>query len=413
MNGDVDEDFHMFNGIGPRGTKRVASPTLPLSPVSNQSSPSRKRIRLQRGWDPPSHVPDFLPPFPSSSSELEVNPLQSPQVKTEMEVILPPSSGAYDRERERQPTPPPQHLSMATSAADYLTPVPYNMSSLSSVSEAHLPEPSLRTASTSAGTALQLLPRKRDPPPIVQSIYTAYHHVLTQRPSSEPSTNTGRHRVALTMLDQAYARPRWTAPDTLFANLAASRPRIVSPAPTFPIFLGSALGREDKHLVIPSTLRTLMVDETVFPLSHQPTSRIPNIAQAILPVYHIFVPPLMISDLSSICSTACSPVQHGYNRHRLSKIRKRRKGCYMVLVCQRHGTQTYRLQMPGRAGKTGKVVRAPMAKAGSATRRRTHLKMLDYSRHGTGRRMTRACHCRQVGVDGRRQMVWIVTRLGR
>lgn len=270
------------NGTEPRGTKRTASPVLPPSPISKPTSPLRKRIRLQPGWDPPEHIPDFLPPFPTTKPDNELPSLQSPQIKTEAEAAL-PTPGVNGRDRDL-PVPPPQQLSTATSAADYLTPVPYSMSSLSTAPDSHLPDPITYTAPPLVTSALQLLPRKHEPPDILPSLLAAYHHVLTNPAPPEPSINPGRHRIALTSLNQAYTRPKWTAQDTLFANLAAPRPRVVSPAPTFPVFLGSALGKEDKHLVIPSTLRTLMVDETVLPLSHEPMSRIPDIAKAILPV---------------------------------------------------------------------------------------------------------------------------------
>lgn len=36
------------------------TPPLPLSPISNPSSPARKRPRTEN-WQPPDHIPSFLP----------------------------------------------------------------------------------------------------------------------------------------------------------------------------------------------------------------------------------------------------------------------------------------------------------------------------------------------------------------
>ena len=52
---------------------RPLTPPLPLSPISNPSTPRRKRPRSS-GWNPPPHVPDFLPPFPSYSLQHSPSP---------------------------------------------------------------------------------------------------------------------------------------------------------------------------------------------------------------------------------------------------------------------------------------------------------------------------------------------------
>jgi hypothetical protein len=56
------------------GAKRPPSPPLPLSPISNPSSPPRKRPRTSN-WDPPEHILDFLPPFPTISDDMPVEPV--------------------------------------------------------------------------------------------------------------------------------------------------------------------------------------------------------------------------------------------------------------------------------------------------------------------------------------------------
>jgi len=56
-------------------------PPLPLSPVSNPSSPVRKRARTSV-WEPPAHVPPFLPPFPiSKDSSVPNSPEQPPPLE--------------------------------------------------------------------------------------------------------------------------------------------------------------------------------------------------------------------------------------------------------------------------------------------------------------------------------------------
>ncbi|THH03167.1 hypothetical protein EW145_g6474 [Phellinidium pouzarii] len=258
MNGDIP----MMNGHG-KADARMTTPALPPSPISNPSSPSRKRKRLET-WNPPSHIPDFLPPYPSISTDVSPPPSPSSQIKMETDVMLPPPTSVA--ERERLPAPPPQQLSTATSAADYLTPVPYSMSSLSAVPESHLSDRSiLKSVLSGSGLALQLQKRKHEPPAIMPSLVTAYHHVLTRPPPQHPSSNPSRHH-------------------TLFANVAVPRPRVVAPAPTYPVSLATGKGKNGPAIMPASTSRTVMVPETVISLSHEPMSRIPEIARVILPL---------------------------------------------------------------------------------------------------------------------------------
>lgn len=274
-----------INGDSSKEDARFTSPTLPLSPVSNpSSSPSRKRPRLSN-WTPPEYIPDFLPPFPTSLSiDASLPPSPSPIVKSELdsECPPPPSTGTLERERERLSTPLPQQLSTATSAADYLSPVPYSLSSLSSTSESHLPDKAI--IRNAQNQALQLHRRKHDTPDITPSLMGAYHYLLTNPPSRLPSTNPLRHRVALATLRQSYAYPRWTASDTLFASLAAPRPRVVAPGPTHPVAIGNKAKDEQITAVPPSTTRPLMVNDSTIVPSYQPTSRIPDISHIVLPV---------------------------------------------------------------------------------------------------------------------------------
>ncbi|OCB86061.1 hypothetical protein A7U60_g6959 [Sanghuangporus baumii] len=275
----VNGDAARQNGSD-KGDGRMASPTLPPSPISNPSSPSRKRPRLST-WDPPSHVPDFLPPYPMAAKGDTSLP-SSPQLKLEAETMLPPPSTGPERERVSAPLP--QQLSTAASAADYLTPVPYNMSSLSSVPETHLPDQNaFKKLLSGSGHALQLQPRKHPTPDVTPALLGAYHHLLTNPPPPHPSMNPARHRVALAMLFQAYTTPRWSAPDTLFGIATAPKPRVVAPGPSFPVPIGSK-GKDEQPLPMPSSSsRPIVVNEAVVLPSFQPRSRIPDIAGTVLP----------------------------------------------------------------------------------------------------------------------------------
>ncbi len=67
-----DEPMLVADNDASSHKRRPPSPSsapLPLSPISNPSSPSRKRARTSN-WEPPEYIPDFLPPFPTVSDEM-------------------------------------------------------------------------------------------------------------------------------------------------------------------------------------------------------------------------------------------------------------------------------------------------------------------------------------------------------
>lgn len=267
---EVEESFQLDDDgmVLPNGKAdmRMSTPPLPPSPISNPSSPVRKRARLAN-WNPPSHVPDFLPPYPDA----EISPAPSP-LKLEAEAMLPPANP-----HERPITPPPQ-LASSTTTSDYTTAIPYTMSCLSAVSEHHLPERPQGDLST-------LTTRKHDTPQITPSLFKAYHHVLTNRPPPNQVPNPGRHRVAMALLERMYITPRYTATDTLFANLAGPRPRVLAPAPSFPVIKDDGKDKDKPPTQFPPpTPRSLLPSETILPLSIQPSSSIPDIARRVLSV---------------------------------------------------------------------------------------------------------------------------------
>ena len=301
VNGDVSMTYD-----DTRHDERMRSPVLPPSPVSRPVSPSRKRPRLAT-WNPPAHIPDFLPPFPTTVVTVNGSssraPTPQPQIKQEAEAATPSSADmAADRDRDRIPTTVmPQQLATAASAADYLTPVPYNMSSLSSAPEMHLPDRSLfRRCITEAGSSLQLQPRKHQVPEVDQALMGAYHHLLTNPSPRTPSTNPNRHRVALTLMAQAYLSPRWTSTDSLFGCVAPPRPRVVAPAPTYPILLASK--KDEQVPILPSASKTIAPPETVVPLTSQVRSRIPSISKATLPVSKVTIN-IILPHSSTVFST--------------------------------------------------------------------------------------------------------------
>lgn len=267
------------NSIAGPSTKREPEdtvfniPALPPSPISRSPTPPRKRPRTSM-WSPPSHIPDYLPPFPSST------PPPSPPPVAEAEGQLP----RFESQQQRMLTPPPQ-LASSTTGSDYLTPVPYSMSSLRAVHENHFPErPDPRQlvfANTDA---------KYPTPQPSEAIISAYHYVLTNPPSQHPPTNPQRHKIALSMLSQMYTAPRYTVGDTLFSNLVAPKPRTVAPSPSYPIAIqksggpSTEPGKEKRQgLLPPSTGRSVVVTDSITPLCSQAKSRIPDIAN-ILPV---------------------------------------------------------------------------------------------------------------------------------
>lgn len=286
---DWEENLRGADVSGPgslaTGLRPPSTPPLPLSPVSNPSSPARKRARIS-SWRPPEHIPDFLPPYPGCSAP------PSPQLPRASELPIP-----HLVKVEKAPTPPPQ-LSASASTSDYLLPVPYSMSSLSSMPEWHLPKPPSPppAAPLSPNSQSQQALQKNHPiPPTLPSLMAAYHHILTNKPPPNLPTNPARHKIAMSLLAQNYVNPRWSPPDTLFSSSSPAPPRIVAPSPSFPIPLKDVSlipqdakadkGKEKKPPLLPPPMpKPVSVNENITPFSSQPTSRIPDIARHLLPV---------------------------------------------------------------------------------------------------------------------------------
>jgi hypothetical protein len=265
---------------GPRG--RPSSPSLPLSPISNPSSPVRKRARTS-SWEPPVYIPNFLPPFPSETIDLSSpEPVPLPQ--------QPPQSSLTQSQPplplvDRPPSPLAGPLT-ATSTSDYLTRVPYSQSSLSTTAEWHLPLPP-------PSPPPQLYTKRLPTPQTHPALISAYHHILTHPPLPNASNaNPPRHKVAMALLSQTQAAPRWDSPDTLYSNMVPGAPRVAAIGPTFPlpIITGKPPDlkppkEEDRDRRLPPALpRPVFSTERLTPLVSQQPSRIPDLARFVLPV---------------------------------------------------------------------------------------------------------------------------------
>ncbi|KAH9948449.1 hypothetical protein B0H21DRAFT_733342 [Amylocystis lapponica] len=257
-----------------------ASPPLPLSPISNPSTPVRKRPRTA-SWRPPPHVPDFLPPFPSDSPRHSPSPF--PQD---------PSEPVNPVKPERHPSPPPQaQISSSASSADYLTRVPFEQSSLAGVRSWDLPSPC--PPSPPPGITSTRLPVPQTQP----SLLGAYHHVLTHPPPANvTSVNPARYKVALSFLTQSEVHPRWEPTATLFSSSAPNTPRVAPVGPSYPVPLAKGPptppgksekeqdSDKDRKPNMPSAPpRPVVPCERLTPLMSQQASRIPKLARQLLP----------------------------------------------------------------------------------------------------------------------------------
>ena len=262
----------------PSNAVRSTTPPLPLSPISNPSSPPRKRQRTT-SWQPPVHIPNFLPAFPADGNSADQPLPRSPPM---------PPSQPPPLKIERPPSPLPQP-STPTYASDYFTSVPYDQSSLSSIPEWHLPASRPPRISQ---THLTRLPTPQTQPTLI----SAYHHILTRPPPPTASAaNPSRHKVAMALLSLTRSSPRWEPPNTLYSSSAPCTPRIAVIGPTFPILIGetpqgpgdqkAADAERERKANLPSLPpRAVFLNERITPLITQQPSRIPELARHVLPV---------------------------------------------------------------------------------------------------------------------------------
>lgn len=277
----TDDDGEESSGHK-RPLPRPSTPPLPLSPISNPSSPSRKRARTSN-WEPPEHIPDFLPPFPTVSDDIPVSTSDVPLTPQITPHTMPLPAQILDAAPEKQPVTTLSQSLTSAAASDILVQVPYSQSSLSSIPEWHLP--SGPPSSSSSQSRQAPLPT----PQVEPSLLSAYHYILTHPPPTElPSLNPSRHKVAMALIKQAQTNVRWNPADTLFGSVGPCPPRVATIQPSYPVAIGDTQGSKegaDKDLKLPPTAsRPVAGSERIAPFISQQTSRIPELARHILPV---------------------------------------------------------------------------------------------------------------------------------
>ncbi|KAL0573332.1 hypothetical protein V5O48_008630 [Marasmius crinis-equi] len=275
---DMDENGVEDNDVSMEFVGQKRQP----SPLSSPTSPKRHRTLA---WDPPPHVPDFLPPFPKPVDAVPLSASHSPRIP---EPLLDPENPATAENSATNTTLATQEIAAATTssaASDYLVPVPYSGSSLSSVPEWHLPGPPPRTSSLSLQSQPQ---QQRWPTPLTEpSLFGAYHHILTQEAPVTHQANPARHKVAMALLNLTQTQPRWEIPDTLYSNVATNQPRIAPIPPTFPMAIGENPEKEKEKKEIdlrlpPSLPRTVAANDRLSLSVAQQGSRIPELARHVL-----------------------------------------------------------------------------------------------------------------------------------
>lgn len=262
------------NGAPPREMPpRMTTPPLPLSPISNPSSPSRKRPRTSN-WQPPDYVPDFLPPFPTTTD----SPPSPPSQQSPRPPLADPSLTHLEGAKLDKP-PITLSQSLTSTSTDYLSQVPYTQSSLADVPQWHLPSPPPPAPSR---RQLQLaLPQTE------QALFAAYHHILTHPPPADPPpASLSRHKVAMALLAQTQTTTRWDPPDTMFSGAAPCPPRVATVGPSYPMPVNEVKGEgKEKEFKFPQTnSRPVSSLERLSPSIIQQSSRIPELARHILPV---------------------------------------------------------------------------------------------------------------------------------
>ncbi|TFK48312.1 hypothetical protein OE88DRAFT_1737994 [Heliocybe sulcata] len=264
---------------GPSNERRATSPPLPPSPVSNPSSPPPRKRQRTANWNPPDHIPAFLPPLPGDFQVTSQTPSPKPTAQSTTsrpELLSAPLT---------QPLAP-------VSSSDYLTSVPYPESSLSSVPEWHLPEP----ISTADLQASQSKPFDLQTPQTQPSLLAAYHHILTHPPPpANGSGNPGRHKVAMGLLTENQVHPRWDPPDTLFGSIQPCPPRMSAMTPSYALPKAATPGvgdgkgdktpdpSKDKKTLPSAPPKTVAPSERIAPMISQRGSRITELAKNILP----------------------------------------------------------------------------------------------------------------------------------
>ncbi|PPR02830.1 hypothetical protein CVT24_002227 [Panaeolus cyanescens] len=294
VNANMDVELQGSQPTSPR--KRRATPPLPLSPISNPSSPSSRKRPRTSNWDPPEHIPDFLPAFPKPTIDESrqgtplpdgilpgANMLQSglnlqsiPGTSTAAP-LLPADFQQGQSQADKNSAAVAQSTA---AAADLLVQVPYDQSSLSSVPEWHLPAPPSSFSSSSSLSRQTRITTE-------QALLSAYHYILTHPPPPEPPAITpARHKVAMVLIHQAQKNPRWDVADSLFGSVGPCSPRVATIGPSYPVPIEDSVKGKDKdsQLKLPPAMpRPVNAPERIAGFVSQQTSKIPDLGKMILP----------------------------------------------------------------------------------------------------------------------------------
>ncbi|KAI0776783.1 hypothetical protein BD413DRAFT_522614 [Trametes elegans] len=288
---ELDVDMADSNAIPPKDplTRPPPTPPLPLSPVSNPSTPPPRKRQRTSSWQPPEHIPDFLPPFPTHDSRRTPTPPPAPSDPVAM--------AANPVKLERPTTPPLQQAeaaavtttSSANPSADYHTRIPYEESSLSKLPPWHLPQPPPPGSGHRERSLTSVLPQPQ------QALLGAYHHILTHPPPQRVTTvNPARYRAALAFLKESESNPRWDAPTTLYSSVAPNPPRVAPMPPSYAVPIAKGPGtpdgnpkEEEKRALPGAPPRTIAPCDRLTATVSQPGSRLPKLAREVLngPVY--------------------------------------------------------------------------------------------------------------------------------
>ncbi|KAG8835940.1 hypothetical protein FRC17_000025 [Serendipita sp. 399] len=223
---------------------------LPLSPISNPPLYTGDAALLPEKTVYPSddsYVPSFLPPFPTTLMDQELDsgdPDKERMEERRREEEIRKQNEAENAEKEKQSDEP----STATQSfpANYIVPAPYEGSKLQARGAWHLPALSKATinggmftldeddASSSEGVPFVRGSSTNDELlAALRSLSTADTNALGVSSSQTTSTNPLRHKVSLIFLGTTPAR--FNTPDTMFglsANLSPT-PRPGNPLPTY------------------------------------------------------------------------------------------------------------------------------------------------------------------------------------
>ncbi|KAK7039243.1 hypothetical protein VNI00_010148 [Paramarasmius palmivorus] len=251
------------------GQKR-ASPSPPSPPLS----PKRPRIST---WEPPPHIPDFLPPFPKSldASLPPDTETDGPDVR-----MQPPEDKAARMQEQDKMQAPLDIPSPSATSSDYNARIPYDQSSLANVPSWHLPAHPPNPPEPQSQNEKHKQPLNTE-----QDLLRAYHHILTNPTQIKDQGNPQRHKVAMALLGLTQTSSRWELPDTLYSNVSSNQPRVVAIGPTYPLALGTDPEKDKKEtdFKFPAMApRSVSSSERMSWLVGQQGSRIPELARHVL-----------------------------------------------------------------------------------------------------------------------------------